>query len=205
MVSSARLPRTLVGMGGIRLISIPGVKYPDRLFQAEDGMNPRTGQPYDRPLYNTISTAEAAKILGRSNSSAHAFLRNKDVPFYYVRMNGDGRRLMYWDRETVKRMIKRLPPVQKKLPQTMVNARDALLLLGVARSTLYRYVVSGKLSEIRRRVMTTRGYRHQCLYLKSEVMKLKAWRRARREQFIHWQQFHDMSEDEVSPPEQVES
>lgn len=205
MVSPARLPRTLVGMGGIRLISIPGVKYPDRLFQAEEGMNPRTGQPYDRPLYNTISTAEAAKMLGRSNSSAHAFLRKNDIPFYYVRMKEDGKKLMYWDRETVKRVIKRLPPVQKKLPQTMVNARDALLLLGVVRSTLYRYVASGKLSEIRRRVMTGRGYRHQCLYLKSEVMKLKAWRRARREQFIRWQQFRDMAEEDASPPEQVES
>lgn len=205
MVSPARLPRTLVGMGGIRLINVPGVKYPDKLFRAEEGMNPRTGQPYDRPLYNTISTAEAAKILGRSNSSAHAFLRKKDIPFFYVRMKGDGKKLMYWDKETVKRMIKRLPPVQKKLPQTMVNARDTLLLLGIVRSTLYRYVASGKLSEIRRRVMTTRGYRHQCLYLKSEVMKLKAWRRARREQFIRWQQFRDMKEEEVSPPEQVES
>lgn len=205
MVSPARLPRTLVGMGGIRLINVPGVKYPDKLFRAEEGMNPRTGQPYDRPLYNTISTAEAAKILGRINSSAHAFLRKKDIPFFYVRMKGDGKKLMYWDRETVKRMIKRLPPVQKKLPQTMVNARDTLLLLGIVRSTLYRYVASGKLSEIRRRVMTTRGYRHQCLYLKSEVMKLKAWRRARREQFIRWQQFRDMKEEEVSPPEQVES
>ena len=87
----------------------------------------------------------------------------------------------------------------------MIKARDALLLLGVVRSTLYRYVASGKLTEIRRRVMTAKGYRHQCLYLKSEVMKLKAWRRARREQFIRWQNFRDTAEDEASPPEQMES
>lgn len=205
MVSSARLPRTLVGMGGIRLINVPGVKYPDRLFHAEAGMNPRTGQPYDRPLYNTVSTAEAAHILRRSNSSAHAFLRKKDVPFYYVRMKEDGKKLMYWDREAVNKLIKRLPPVQKRLPQSMIQARDAVLLLGVVRSTLYRYVASGKLTEIRRRVMTTKGYRHQCLYLKSEVMKLKAWRHARREQFTHRRYYQEMTEEEVSPPEQVES
>lgn len=205
MVSPARLPRTLVGMGGIRLINVPGVRYPDRLFHAEAGMNPSTGQPYDRPLYNTVSTAEAAKILGRGNSSSHALLRKKDIPFYYVRQKGDGKKLMYWDREAVKSLIKGLPPVQKKLPPTMIKARDAILLLGVVRSTLYRYVASGKLTEIRRRVMTAKGYRHQCLYLKSEVMKLKAWRRARREQFIRWQNFRDTAEDEASPPEQMES
>lgn len=205
MVSPAWLPRTLVGMGGIRLINVPGVKYPDRLFHAERGMNPNTGQPYDRPLHNTVSTAEAAKILGRSNSSSHALLRKKDIPFYYVRLKEDGKRLMYWDREAVKKLIKRLPPVQKRLPQTMIKARDALLILGVVRSTLYRYVASGKLTEIRRRVMTTKGYRHQCLYVKSEVMKLKSWRRARREHFIRGRHHHEIAEEEDSFPEQVES
>lgn len=205
MVSPAWLPRTLKGLGGIRLINVPGVKFPDTAFRADKGMNPQTGKPFDYPLHDTISTHEAARILGRSINSAHMLLRKKDIPFCLVRHNGSGRTVFYWDREAVKQLLRGLPPVQKHLPATLVKAADALLILGIVRSTLYRYVASGKLSEIRRRVMTTRGYRHQCLYLKSEVMKLKSWRNACRKQAISWRSFRKEQREEVGEPEQVES
>lgn len=205
MVSPAWLPRTLKGLGGIRLINVPGVKFPDTAFRADKGMNPQTGKPFAHPPHDTVSTLEASRILGRGISSSHALMRKKGIPFYFVHCPGSGRPLLYWDREAVKRLLRGLPPVQKHLPPTLVKAGDALLMLGVVRSTLYRYVVSGKLTEIRRRVMTARGYRHQCLYLKSEVMKLKSWRNACREQAISWRRFRMEQREEVGEPEQIES
>lgn len=205
MVSPAWLPRTLKGLGGIRLINVPGVKFPDTAFRADKGMNPRTGKPFDYPPHDTVSTLEASRILGRGISSTHTLMRKRSIPFYFVRHNGSGRTLLYWDRKAVNQLLRGLPPVQKHLPPTLVKAGDALLILGVVRSTLYRYVASGKLSEFRRRVMTTRGYRHQCLYLKSEVMKLKSWRNACREKSINWRSFRKEQREEEGEPEQIES
>lgn len=196
------LPRNLIGLGGIRLINLPGVSYPKEILQAEKGMNRLTGKPYKIPPEGTICTDEAAKLLNRSLSSTYNFLRKHQATYYYVESKGEIIRT-YWRHRDVIQLDAQLPQRESEVPKEMVKAKDVLRILNVVRSTLYRYVASGKVTEIKRRVMTRRGYRHQSLFIRSEIMKLKAWRNARKWQKIAWEDY-SMKEKEQRE-EQVES
>lgn len=171
------LPRTLVGVGGIRLINIPGVRHSESFLKVEQGMNALTGKPYKAPPEKAMTTREAAVLMRRSISSAYNFLRKHRVTYYYVE-SGDGKVCTYWNRKEICLLEESLPKIELHVSKEYITARDALKVLQVVRSTLYRYVASGKLREFRRRVMTRRGYRYHSLFLRSEVMKLAAWRRA---------------------------
>ncbi len=199
---SARLPRTIMGVGGIRLINLPGVIHSESFLKSGKGLNKLTGKPYKIAPENSITTREVAKLLKRTLSSTYNLLKKKKITCYYVE-SGSGKIHTYWNRHEIRKLEKALPRIAVHVSKEFVSAREALNMLNVVRSTLYRYVIRGKLREIRRRIMTTRGYRHQSLFLRSEVMQLVSWRRARELQKISWEEYSEqlrtiMPEEELT-------
>ncbi len=151
-------------------------------------MDRRTGRPYRRPPNGAITTRQAAQLMKRSLSSAYNYLKKNQVKRYIVSWQAN-KTLIYWDYAEIKRLEQQLPKPALHIPGELIQAKDVLRILKIVRSTLYRYVLSGKLREKKRRIMTAHGYRHQSLFLKSEVMRLKAWRCARQRRNISWKEY----------------
>lgn len=179
MVRHHDIPRTLRGVGGIRLIDHPGVHYPQHILNAPPGMNKRTGLPYELPPEGSISTAEAARLLGISISTARGLLHRRGVNFCIVK-HSSGQLRVYWRRSDILDYEGSLPPLREAIPPGMVETREALQLLGVGRSSLYRYVRSRKLQQFRFRINSGRGLRVKLLYHRAEVRRLSAHMRALR-------------------------
>lgn len=177
MVKPNFIPRTLVGVGGVRFFDIPGVVYPKEVLRPARGMNRESGKPYDKPPRWGIDTATAAKILRSSCSSARAVLHRHKVDYHLVSLDGGPPRL-YWRRSQVEALSQRRAPIVSRCPARMVDSQQARKMLGVGRSTLYRYVHKRLLHEKQVRLMTARGTRVKAYYLRAEVAKLAARMRA---------------------------
>lgn len=205
MLKPAGIPRTLVGLGGVRLISMPGIKYPENVLKAVHGMHPETGEPYPEPPVGSIPTREAAMMLNCCPTVARITMRQNDVPHYYV-SSEKYRKCIYWQLEGVLNLVKNRPGIFKMIPRQLLTAEEAIRILKVSRSTLYRYVRRSRLREFRYRIMTVRGYRHQCLFLRSEILQLAAWRRAAQSQYVSWKSYrlHQLENNLGTEAEQVE-
>lgn len=177
MVKPNYIPRTLVGVGGVRLFDIPGVVYPKEMLRPARGMNRGNGKPYDKVPSWGIDTATAAGMLHSSRSSARAVLHRHKVGYRLVAVEGGPPRL-YWRRSQVEALAARRGPLVKQCPSRMVDSVTARTMLGVGRSTLYRYVHRRLLHEKQVRLVTPRGTRVKAYYLRSEVAKLAARMRA---------------------------
>lgn len=177
MVKPNFIPRTLVGVGGVRLFDIPGVVYPKEMLRPARGMNRGSGKPYDKVPRWGIDTATAAGMLHSSRSSARAVLHRHKVGYRLVAVSGGPPRL-YWRRSQVEALAARRGPLVKQCPARMVDSVTARAMLGVGRSTLYRYVHRRLLHEKQVRLVTARGTRVKAYYLRSEVAKLAARMRA---------------------------
>lgn len=177
MVKPNIIPRTLVGVGGIRLFNHPGVTYPKEMLRPARGMNRGSGKPYDKAPSWGIDTATAAGMLHSSRSSARAVLHRHKVGYRLVAVAGGPPRL-YWRRSQVQTIAARRGPLVKQCPARMVDSATARTMLGVGRSTLYRYVHRRLLHEKQVRLVTARGTRVKAYYLRSEVAKLAARMRA---------------------------
>lgn len=177
MVKPNYIPRTLVGVGGVRLFDMPGVVYPKEVLHVERGMDRASGKPYKKIPSWGIDTAAAATILHSSCSSARAVLHRHKVAYRKVCVSGGTPRL-YWRRSQVEAIAARRGPLVKQCPARMVDSETARKMLGVGRSTLYRYVRKRLLHEKQVRLMTMRGTRKKAYYLRAEVAKLAARMRA---------------------------
>lgn len=180
MVKPNFIPRTLIGVGGVRLFDIPGVVYPKEVLHAPRGMNRGSGKPYDKVPEWGISTAEAAAMLHSSCSSARAVLHRHKVGYRQVAENGGPPRL-YWRRPQVEALAARRAPLVKGCPRRMVDSATARAMLKIGRSTLYRYVQKKLLHEKQVRLVTPKGTRLKAYYLRAEVAHLAARVRAIRE------------------------
>lgn len=177
MVRPNFIPRTLIGVGGVRLFDLPGVVYPKEMLRPARGMNRGSGKPYDKIPDWGISTAEAADMLRSSRSSARAVLHRHKVGFRLVAPDGGPPRL-YWRRSQVEALAARRVPMVKQCPKRMVDSATARTMLNVGRSTLYRYVQKKLLHEKQVRLVTPKGTRLKAYYLRAEVAKLAARMRA---------------------------
>lgn len=177
MVKPNFIPRTLIGVGGVRLFDLPGVVYPKEMLRPARGMNRGSGKPYSKIPDWGIDTAEAAAMLRSSRSSARAVLHRHKVGYRLVSAQGGPPRL-YWRRSQVEALAARRLPMVQGCPKRMVDSATAREMLGVGRSTLYRYVQKKLLRERQVRLMTPRGTRQKAYYLRSEVAKLAARMRA---------------------------
>ena len=180
MVQPNFIPRTLRGVGGVRLIDLPGVQYPPEMLHVRPGHNARNGLPYEAPPAWGISTREAAGILKCTSSAVRITLHRRQVRCRAVREPGMSLTL-YWDRSEVDRLADRRHPVVGKVPAKLVTPTEACKLLGLARSSLHRYTCKRWLHPVHVRVPSGRGLHHRSFFRRAEVVKLAHHLRALRE------------------------
>ena len=179
MIDPRSLPRTLRGVGGARLIDMPGVKYPESVLNGRKGVDKHSGKPHTRPPEWGISTRDAAELLGISPRATRALMNRHKSEYRLVSRPG-GNACMYWERRVVERVLaKRLPMVSKE-PARLCSSTEACYILAVARSTLTRYVRQKLLKEYKVRHATPTGVRVLSCFLRSEVRSLAARRNAAR-------------------------
>ncbi len=165
------IPRTLIGKGGIKLINLPGVIYPDSVLNTSPGTDKRTGKAYAKAPSWGITTREAMRLLHCSAPAVRRKLNARKVKFHRVR-RPDGPPEIYWNRKQVEEIAKNSAPIVKTQPAKLLNTEDALALLGLARSALYRYTRKGRLAATVVRIMTPRGLRNRCFYRRSQILAL---------------------------------
>lgn len=173
------LPRTLKGVGGARLINMPGVKHAESALVARKGTDARSGLPYTTPPPWGISTHEAAELLGITPRATRALLTRHKSKHHLVARPGHCA-CMYWERRMVERMLALRMPMVSSIPDKFCSAHEACVILVVGRSTLSRYVKRGLLKEYHFRHATATGVRLLAYYLRADVRKLVARRNAAR-------------------------
>lgn len=173
-----RLPLTLKGVGGRRYINLPGLIYPDKVLHVREGMDSRDGKPYREIPEWGISTKEVSKMLGYTYAATRAYLRRFEVEFRIVAMPG-GHRRMYWRRSQVDHLMEMRLNTLSYIPKKFMPAEEARQVLGVSRSSLYRYTKRGFLRAFHIRYRDRRGIREKICYLRSQVRKLTGYLAAR--------------------------
>lgn len=175
------LPRTKIGLGGVRLIDMPGVKHSESVLKAGRGMHPYTGKPYRKPPRNTISSAQAAELLGILPPSARARLRRRKVREFYVQLPG-GPVTAYWQKKKVLELARRQAAVHCGAPRGMVGWRQAVKLLGRTCSTLQRHARKGRVRTQLVRQPAGCGMQTVCYYNAADLKRLAGYLRLCRAQ-----------------------
>lgn len=173
MIKPNFIPRTLRGVGGVRLYDIPGVHYPKEMLEAPTERVQESGNPYTTVPKWGISTKAAAVLLHCTPAAARMNLQKKKVRFRLVNEPGKVP-CIYWDSDTVTRIAEARLPVVVRIPAKMYTADQAAKVLKISRSTLYRYVQKKRLKEYKVRLKTPLGTRKVSYYLKADVRKLTA-------------------------------
>lgn len=173
MIRPNFIPRTLRGVGGVRLYDIPGVIYPKEMLQTAKGRKQNNGKPYTKAPAWGITTKEAAQRLSCTPAAARMAMQRHKVRSRMVQEPGNVPRL-YWNRQDVERVADKRLPIVKRIPAKMLTAEQSCALLHLCRSSLLRYARKGRIREYGVRLMTKSGTRKMCLYLKADVKKLAA-------------------------------
>ena len=176
---SGGLQRTLTGLGGVRLIEMEGVAYPERVLRARPGYERRSGEAYREAPAWGISTREAARLLGCSEAAAREYLHRHRVRFRVVAEQGRPC-CNYWQRSAVQALVKARGEIVLREPERLMGMEEALAVLGVGRSTLQRYVRSGMLRQVKLRLLTGRGLKERAYFLPGKVRALAGHLRALR-------------------------
>ena len=187
MLGPHSLPRTLLGVGGARLIDMPGVRYPDSMLHGRRGSDESSGKAYALPPAWGMSSRQAAEALGVSVRTARALLNRHKARYRLVLQRGRPA-CLYWERNVVKRLLASRMPLVRKIPAKLCSAAEACCILMVARSTLFRYVKQGALQEYKIRYATDSGVRLLSHYLRADVRRLAARRNAARVRALSMQQ-----------------
>ena len=187
MLGPHSLPRTLLGVGGARLIDMPGVRYPESMLHGRRGSDESSGKAYALPPAWGMSSRQAAEALGVSVRTARALLNRHKARYRLVLQRGRPA-CLYWERRVVKRLLASRMPLVRKIPAKLCSAAEACCILMVARSTLFRYVKQGALQEYKIRYATDSGVRLLSHYLRAEVRRLAARRNAARVRALSMQQ-----------------
>ena len=173
------LQRTLTGVGGVRLIEMAGVEYPERVLRARPGYERGSGAAYREAPPWGISTRQAARLLGCSDAAAREYLHRHKVRFRVVAEPGRPC-CNYWQRAAVLALVKERGEIVKRNPERLMGMEEALAVLGVGRSTLQRYVRSGMLRQVKLRLLTGRGLKERVYFLPGKVRALAGHLRALR-------------------------
>ena len=179
------IPRTLVGLGGVRLYDMPGVVYPAEVLRARKGYMRGSGAAYREVPAWGMSTRQAARVLGCGETAARSYLHRHKVPYRVVAERGKPY-CNYWRRSSVLALVRQRGAIVKRKPARMVDAAQAMAELGVGRSTLQRYVLRGMLRQVKLRVLTGRGLKSRAYYMRAQVRGLAAHLRAVRVKEEEW-------------------
>ena len=179
MLGPRMLPRTLRGVGGARLIDMPGVTYPESVLKGRKGADACSGKPHAKPPEWGVCSREAAEMLGVSVRSARALLNRHKAAYWLVAQPGRNA-CLYWDRRVIERMLKKRMPLVRTMPDKLCSAGEACYILLIARSSLSRYVKQGLLKEYQIRLVTQTGVRRISCFLRAEVRRLAARKNAAR-------------------------
>ena len=172
MIKKQNLSRTLLGVGGARLFNLPGVIYPKEMLITKVGLNQRSGKPYRVPQSNWgVTSNEAAKLLHCTPSAARSLLHRHRVPFRIVGAEGQSLRF-FWNKKRVQALVAQRLPIAIKSSLTLIDAAEAQRILGVGRSTLYRYERRGKLNVTKVRCPSPKGLHPCTLYIREDVERL---------------------------------
>lgn len=177
MLGPHSLPRTLRGVGGIRLINMPGVTYPAEILHGPRGADTRSGKAYKHPPVWGMSSRQAAEKLGVSVRTARSLLNRHKARYRLVAQPGKAA-CMYWETRVVNLLLAKRSPLVRKIPEKLCSACEACCILMVARSSLFRYAKQGLLREYKIRHATNSGVRQLSYYLRADVRKLAGRRNA---------------------------
>lgn len=126
-----KIPRLLIGAGGVHLYDLPGVTYPPEILKNTE--KPPEKKPRLEPcLFLShpprwgMPTAEVARQLGCSEGAARMRLRRFNVEHCYVR-NKSGRICAYWRREQVKNLLQSVNKVVEFMPNCYTRPRLPLI------------------------------------------------------------------------------
>lgn len=181
MLGPNKLPRTLRGVGGIKLIDMPGVIYPPEVLTGKGGWERRRGRVFREAPAWGMTSGEAAKLLGCTASAVRCTLSRHHVKCRKV-LDADNILRLYWHREQVEDLARKRAPVVDAQPKKLMGVQEALKILGVSRSSLHRYSGKGMLTEVKVRYSSAgQGLRLKCFYIRSEVLKLQRHLKAMRE------------------------
>lgn len=169
--------------GARRFDGIAGVSYPkeERVRAGSTKKNPLQ----KRPRWPFVTIREAAEMLHASASSTRTVLNRHKVRFCFCRSVCNGL-TKCWNKKDVQEIADHRSELVSSIPKKFCDSVEALEILGVGRSTLYRYVQSGKLHEKQVRMMTKRGTRQKSLYLRSECKKVAAIMRAALAKYVEF-------------------
>ncbi len=181
MVKPNFIPRTLRGVGGVKLFDLPGVIYPQEVLRVKPGMNRKNGKPYTEPPPWGISTREASVILGCTPAAARLSLHKHHVTYRLVSQPGHPMSL-YWKKDQVLKLAQSRLPLIRQQPPKLITSAEALHILGVGRSSLHRYAMRGRLHVTQVRFMSSRGARRRTYFQRAEVVRLAHHLRALRKQ-----------------------
>lgn len=179
MLVPPSLPRTLRGVGGVRLIDMPGVKYPDYMLQFRKGTAQNCGKPYKAPPEPGVSSRQAADMLGVTVRSARALLNRRQARHWLVEQAGKPA-CLYWERREVEQMLNQRMPLIREIPERFCSSREACLILRVTRTSLMRYAKRRLLKEYQFRHISATGVRRASFFRRAEVRRLAALRNAAR-------------------------
>ena len=172
MVKPHFIPRSLRGVGGVRLFDIPGVVYPREMLVTKAGLDHKSGKPYTKSQKAWgVTTSEAADLLHCSTSAARNWLHRRKVPYRIVGEEGQSLRL-FWRRERVIELAQQRWPVLRKRNSSLITSKEAQRILGIGRSSLYRYEQRGQLSVTKMRHTTAHGMRRCSYFKRAEVERL---------------------------------
>lgn len=171
MVRPNFIPRTLRGVGGIRLFDLPGVVYPKEMLVVKPGFNRKDGRPYPYVPGWGLTSREAAALLGSTPSATRTWLHRRKVPYRIVGVEGQSLR-MYWRKDRVLALARERNPIARQCPDTLILTDEARSILNVGRSTLMRYEQKGRLRVVRMRAPSNKGLRLHSFYERAEVEQL---------------------------------
>lgn len=128
--------------------SVPGVTFPEpeQPRGRVGSVRRRLRVAFSVPSW-AVTTQEAAEMLGISFWNTRCALQHARVKCVVVKRPGIPPTLC-WDRKRVQERATRIHAMLvSEPPKGCIPSDEAIALLGVARSTLYRFVHSGKLRE----------------------------------------------------------
>lgn len=84
-----------------------------------------------------MTTTEIGRLLGLSAPLVRQYMHRHEVPFEYI-ANADGRPLVFWCKSIALDLIDRYPKRHDSIPPGYVSSREAMILLGVANTSVIR-------------------------------------------------------------------